>query len=102
MIGIDPHKATHTAVAVDGDENVIDEFTLEAAEDQVERLTDWAEGYEKREWAVESAIGLGYPIARQLVAAGETVCSMCHRCWRHGSGCWGRGVRIRTIRMMPA
>jgi hypothetical protein len=28
MIGIDPHKATHTAIAVDG-ENVIDEFTLE-------------------------------------------------------------------------
>jgi hypothetical protein len=29
MIGIDPHKATHTAVGVDHDENVIDEFTLE-------------------------------------------------------------------------
>ena len=28
MIGIDPHKATHTAVAVDDDENVLDEFTL--------------------------------------------------------------------------
>jgi hypothetical protein len=37
MIGIDPHKATHTAVAVDDDENVIDEFTLEAADDQGER-----------------------------------------------------------------
>ena len=33
MIGIDPHKATHTAVAVDDDENVIDEFTLEASND---------------------------------------------------------------------
>ena len=73
MIGIDPHKATHTAVAIDDDENVIDEFTLEAADDQVERLTDWAAGYEKREWAVESANGLGYLVARQLVACGETV-----------------------------
>jgi hypothetical protein len=32
MIGIDPHKATHTAVAVDDDENVIAEFTLEASD----------------------------------------------------------------------
>ncbi|MCH7670477.1 MAG: IS110 family transposase [Acidobacteria bacterium] len=73
MIGIDPHKATHTAVAIDDDENVIDEFTLEASNGQAERLCDWAAGYGKREWAVESANGLGYLVARQLVAAGETV-----------------------------
>jgi transposase len=73
MIGIDPHKATHTAVAVDDDEKVIDEFTLEASNDQAERLTGWADGLGKREWAVESANGLGYLIARQLVACGETV-----------------------------
>jgi transposase len=73
MIGIDPHKATHTAVAIDDDENVIDEFTLEASNDQAERLCDWASEYGKREWAVESANGLGYLIARQLVAVGETV-----------------------------
>ena len=71
MIGIDPHKATHTAVAIDDDENVIDEFTLEASNGQAERLCDWAAGYGKREWAVESANGLGYLVARQLVAAGE-------------------------------
>jgi transposase len=73
MIGIDPHKATHTAVAIDDDESVIDEFTLEASSIQAERLCDWAEGFAKREWAVESANGLGYLIARQLVAHGETV-----------------------------
>ncbi len=73
MIGIDPHKATHTAVAVDDDENVIDELTLEASSSQVERLTGWAFGFVKREWAVESANGLGYLIGQQLVAAGETV-----------------------------
>ncbi len=73
MIGIDPHKATHTAVAVDDDERVIGELTLEASNDQVERLTGWADRFTKREWAVESASGLGYLIARQLVAAGETV-----------------------------
>jgi len=73
MIGIDPHKATHTAVAVDDDEHVIGEFTLEASNDQAERLCDWASMFTKREWAVESANGLGYLIARQLVGAGETV-----------------------------
>jgi transposase len=73
MIGIDPHKATHTAVAVDDDENVIGEFTLEASNDQAERLTGWADRFTKREWAVESANGLGYLLGRQLVAHGETV-----------------------------
>ncbi len=73
MIGIDPHKATHTAVAVDDDENVIGEFTLEASSNQAERLTGWADRFTKREWAVESANGLGYLIGRQLVAHGETV-----------------------------
>jgi transposase len=73
MIGIDPHKATHTAVAVDDDENVIDEFTLEASGRQVDELTEWADGFDEREWAVESGNGLGYLIGQQLVAAGETV-----------------------------
>jgi hypothetical protein len=44
MIGIDPHKATHTTVAVD-DGNVIDEFTREASRSQPERLTVWADRF---------------------------------------------------------
>jgi len=73
MIGIDPHKATHTAVAIDDNEDVVDEFTLRASSRQVRRLREWADGFTKREWAVESANGLGYLVAQQLVAAGETV-----------------------------
>ena len=73
MIGIDPHKATHTAVAVDDEENVIGEFTLRSSNNQAERLKGWADGFGKREWAVESANGLGYLIGQQLVACGETV-----------------------------
>ena len=42
MIGIDPHKATHTAVAIDSDEQVLDEFTLRASKAQTERLRVWA------------------------------------------------------------
>ena len=73
MIGIDPHKATHTAVAIDDNEVVLDEFKLRASSVQAERLCDWASGFEKRQWAIESANGLGYLVAQQLVAAGETV-----------------------------
>ena len=73
IIGIDPHKATHTAVAIDDNEHVLDECKLRASSTQGERLREWAGGFEKRQWAVESANGLGYLVAQQLVAAGETV-----------------------------
>jgi hypothetical protein len=35
MIGIDPHKATHTAVAVDNNEVVLGEFKVSASKAQV-------------------------------------------------------------------
>ena len=38
LIGIDPHKATHTAVAVDKEETQLGELTVKADRDQVERL----------------------------------------------------------------
>ena len=53
MIGIDPHKAIHTAVAIDDDEQVLDEFKLRASAVQADRLSAWAAGFEKREWAGE-------------------------------------------------
>jgi transposase len=73
MIGIDPHKATHTAVAVNENEEAVGELKVPATKAQVRVLCEWADRFEKREWAVESANGLGYLISRQLVAAGETV-----------------------------
>jgi transposase len=73
MIGIDPHKATHTAVAISRDEGVLDELKVRACPAQVERLRDWAATFDEPVWAIESADGLGYLLAQQLVAAGETV-----------------------------
>jgi len=52
---------------------VIGEFTLGASDRQVGRLCGLAERFTKREWAVESANGLAYLVARQLVVVGETV-----------------------------
>jgi transposase len=72
-IGIDPHKASHTAVAIDNTEHVLDEFGVRACSAQTERLRSWATPFPDRVWAIESARGLGYLLAQQLVAAGETV-----------------------------
>jgi transposase len=41
---------------------------------QLGRLPGWAARWPERVWAVEGAAGLGYLLARQLVAAGEQVC----------------------------
>ena len=72
-IGIDPHKASHTAVAIDNTEHVLDEFRVRACASQTERLRLWASPFPERVWAIESARGLGYLLAQQLVAAGESV-----------------------------
>src|SRR5437899_9848915 len=73
MIGIDPHKASHTAVAVDGREVPLGQLRVRASAAQAERLVAWAAPWPERTWAVEGAGGLGYLLAQQLVAAGELV-----------------------------
>lgn len=73
IIGIDPHKASHTAVAIDNTECVLDELRVRACSSQTDRLRSWAAPFPDRVWAIESARGLGYLLAQQLVAAGETV-----------------------------
>ena len=74
IIGVDPHKASHTAVAIGDDEDELGRE--EGASDAARRSTQllaWAEPFEQRTWAIESAGGLGYLLAQQLVAAGEDV-----------------------------
>ena len=73
VIGIDPHKGSHTAVAIDEDEQKLDEVLVRADKRQLERLLAWAVAFEKRSWAVESANGLGALLSQQLVGAGEEV-----------------------------
>jgi transposase len=75
MIGIDPHKRTHTAVAIDTRERVLDERLVQATGAQVPELLEWAKRLDggDRVWAIESAGGLGYLLAQQLLAAGEHV-----------------------------
>jgi transposase len=73
IIGIDPHKASHTTVAIGGDEDQIAMVKVRATTRQGEHLLTWAAPFEKRTWAIESVGGLGYLLAQQLVAQGEEV-----------------------------
>ena len=73
MIGIDPHKASHTAVAIDAAERPLGQLRVRACAAQVERLLAWAQAWPERTWAVEGAGGVGHLLAQQLLSAGERV-----------------------------
>jgi transposase len=73
MIGVDPHKRSHTAVAIDRDDVQLAAIEVRASVRQVDELLGWAAGFDARIWAVEGAGGVGYLLAQQLVAAGERV-----------------------------
>ena len=72
-IGVDPHKGSHTAVAIDGEETKLGEVRVSSAKDQCDQLLGWAEAFPERRFAIESAAGLGHLLAQQLLAAGEEV-----------------------------
>jgi len=73
MIGIDPHKSSHTAVAISAGEQPLGELQVHACPSQAQRLLAWAAAWPERAWAVEGAAGLGHLLAQQLLAAGEQV-----------------------------
>jgi transposase len=73
IIGVDPHKGSHTAVAVGGDEMPLGQVRVRSCPSQAEQLLDWAQAWPQRAWAVEGARGMGYLLAQQLVTAGEQV-----------------------------
>ena len=73
MIGVDPHKGSHTAVAIGAAEEPLGEVRVRASAAQAERLLAWAAAWPERTWAVEGAAGLGHLLAQQLLAAGERV-----------------------------
>jgi transposase len=72
-IGVDPHKGSHTAVAIGSDEEPLAKLRVRASAGQAQRLVAWAVAWPERTWAVEGAGGLGHLVAQQLVAMGERV-----------------------------
>jgi transposase len=73
MIGVDPHKGSHRAVAIGPAEEPLGELRVLASAAQAGELIRWAAAWPGRTWAVEGAAGLGHLLAQQLVAAGERV-----------------------------
>jgi transposase len=73
MIGIDPHKGSHTAFAIDGREKQLGKVRVSASARQAEVLLQWAARWPTRSWAIEGARGLGHLLAQQLIAADQRV-----------------------------
>jgi transposase len=74
IIGVDPHKSSHTATAVDPATNTaVASVRVDASLAGYRRLTSWARQFGERRWAIENAKGLGCHLAQWLVARDETV-----------------------------
>jgi len=73
IIGVDPHKRSHTAVVLDDCEEIAAQLRVTASPHQVDQLLGWAPATVQRLWAIENANGLGRLLAQQLVARGEVV-----------------------------
>jgi transposase len=72
VIGVDPHKRSHTAAVLDG-QRVVDQLRVPATRGGIQQLQRWAAQWPDRHWAVENAFGLGRSLSQALLGAGETV-----------------------------
>ena len=72
-IGIDPHKSSLTAVAVESTGEPVATIRIAVTATTVRQLREWAVRWPHRRWAVEGAQGLGRGVAQGLAAAGEQV-----------------------------
>jgi transposase len=73
MIGVDPHKASHTAAVLGEHGRLLDQQRFPATLAGYQRLLEWAGSWPRRCWAFEGAHGVGRALAQQLVADGEQV-----------------------------
>lgn len=60
IIWVDPHKSSHTAVALDPAGEVLGELRVTAGRKQIRELQAFAAGWPDRRWAVEGANGLDH------------------------------------------
>lgn len=74
IIGVDPHKSSHTAAAVDPVTNTaVASLRVEASLGGYRELMRWGAQFPERCWAIENARGLGRHLAQWLVARDEVV-----------------------------
>lgn len=78
IIGVDPHKSTHTANAVDAvTSKSAGALQVDASLAGYRQLLRWSAQFGERRWAVENAWGLGRHLAQWL--AGLPRLSSCTR-----------------------
>lgn len=72
-IGVDAHKRTHTAVAVDQTGRRLAERTVAATGAGHLELVRWARRFDRRRWAIEDCRHLSRRLEADLLRAGEAV-----------------------------
>ncbi|MXP24172.1 IS110 family transposase [Gordonia sp. HNM0687] len=74
VIGIDPHKSSHTATAIDPATNTdLGSIRIDATVAGYKAMIAWAKAWPERKWALENAEGLGHHLAQWLLVLGEVV-----------------------------
>lgn len=73
IIGVDSHKRSHTAVAVDANGRVLAERTVAATDAGHLQLLGWAARFVERDWALEDCRTLSRRLGADLLRAGERV-----------------------------
>ena len=101
IIGIDPHKGSHTAAVIDGDEQLVGEVRVRADRRNAIGLLAFAARFEPRCWAIEGATGTAR-CWRSSSSRSARPCSMCRRRSRRGRGCSTRPATTRPTRTTPA
>ena len=94
MIGVDPHRASHTVVAINAAEESLGEVQVRACAVQAERLLGWAAAWPDRAGAVEGAVARPFDrsIDRALFGAAVRISSLRSLARRHGGS--GAGSRL--------
>jgi transposase len=73
IIGVDPHKRTHTAVAVDANGQKLAERTVATTEAGHLELLAWSQRWRERTWALEDCRHLTRRLEGGLLKGGESV-----------------------------
>jgi transposase len=73
LIGVDPHKHSHTTAVLDQHGQLLAQQRFPATRAGQRALQRWATRWPQRCWAIEGAAGAGLALAQQLVGDGEQV-----------------------------
>jgi transposase len=73
IIGVDPHKASHTAAALGDRHQVLAHLRVGSDRAGYQQLRRWSARWPRRLWAVENTAGLGNSLTQWLLSDGEPV-----------------------------